>query len=143
MPKDFELKITPKSEKYLTKMPELAREGAYKGLKRAMLDIEAYSVSHFTDNGLHVRSGMLRNSINSKVLKKDKDTLIGVLGANTPYATIHELGGTISHSNLFGKGISAQIQIPQREYLSPAIDKNLKSASQAVSSAIIKEVERG
>jgi len=141
MSKEFELKLSPKSQKYLNKMPELAREGAYKGLKRAMLDVESHSVAHFTDKGLHVRSGLLRNSINSKVLKKDKDTLLGVLGANTPYAAIHELGGTISHSNLFGRGISAQINMPRREYLEPAIINNLRNIIDAVSDSIVKEVE--
>ena len=139
----FKVKLSPKSRKYLSKMPDLAREGAFEGLKRAMYDVEAYSVAHFTDRGLHVRSGNLRNSINQKVLKKDKDTLIGILGANTPYATIHELGGTIQHTNLFGRGIGAMIYIPDRPYLMPALEAKLKSISSAVSKSIVKKVENG
>lgn len=44
------------------------------------------------------------------------------IGSEVPYAAIHEHGGTINHNNLFGRGISATINIPPRPYLNPALD---------------------
>ena len=38
------------------------------------------------------------------------------------YARIHEKGGTINHSNLFGRGIKATINMPARPYLEPAAE---------------------
>jgi len=50
--------------------------------------------------------------------------IIGAIGSRVPYALIHEKGGVIQHTNLFGRGISATITIPKRPYLQPAVDKS-------------------
>jgi len=49
----------------------------------------------------------------------------GVLENDVPYAAIHEYGGTINHTNLFGRGIAADIVIPKRPSVTPARDKIL------------------
>ena len=46
--------------------------------------------------------------------------VVGTIGSKTPYARIHEKGGTIHHTNLFGRGIKANITMPARPYLEPA-----------------------
>lgn len=138
------VRLKPKSRKYLRELPELARKGAYEGVKKAMYNVERYSAKHFTDHGLHVRSGMLRNSIFGKALKPvSKDMIMGLLGANTSYAAIHELGGTINHTNLFGKGIKKTITMPKRPYLFPALKARVGKMSSIVSSHIAKRIKKG
>jgi len=63
------------------------------------------------------REGIRRVSIRSNVV-------VGEIGSKVPYARIHEKGGTINHNNLFGRGISATINIPARPYLQPAVEKS-------------------
>jgi hypothetical protein len=50
----------------------------------------------------------------------------GIIGSKTPYARIQELGGTVNHSNLFGRGIKASIKIPKRPFLNPAVKSSKK-----------------
>ena len=47
----------------------------------------------------------------------------GKIGSSVPYAAIHEYGGIIHHTDLYGKGIHAMIVMPQRPYLRPALSK--------------------
>ena len=48
--------------------------------------------------------------------------IVGFFGSSVPYAAIHEFGGTIHHTNLFGRGIEATIHMPERPYLHPAFE---------------------
>lgn len=55
------------------------------------------------------------------------NAIVGELGSKVPYARIHEKGGTIHHTNLFGRGIKADIDIPARPYLEPAVKSSQES----------------
>lgn len=56
-------------------------------------------------------------------VKIGRGKLEGIVGSTVPYARIHEFGGTIHHTNLFGRGIQADISMPERPYLRPAVEK--------------------
>jgi phage gpG-like protein len=84
---------------------------------------------------LHRRTGQLSNSVTNKVVE-GPETVSAVVGANTPYAGIHEYGfsGTVmvsAHSRMvtmvFGKRVSpreifvrahsARMNLPERSYM--------------------------
>ncbi len=77
-----------------------------------------------TVSGTEVGAGK-RESI--RIVEVSGGKLTGIIGSETPYAAIHEFGGTINATNLFGKGISARINIPARPYLNPAVRRSRKA----------------
>ena len=56
-----------------------------------------------------------------KRVKVESGKIVAQLISNMKYSRIHELGGTIHHTNLFGKGIKATIKMPARPFLSSAL----------------------
>jgi phage gpG-like protein len=68
-----------------------------------------------TGEGLHVRTGRLRASINAQIHKTDKIIQL-LFGADTPYARIHEMGGETGRAG--GRFI-----MKKRPYLAPAVEK--------------------
>ena len=72
-------------------------------------------------------------------VKKKGGKFIAILGSEVPYAAIHEYGGTIHHTNLFGRGIEATIVIPPRPYLRPA----LKDSKNKIAEIIDKRIDEG
>jgi len=71
----------------------------------------------FAGGSSGVEEGIREIKISNKQVK-------GFFGSEVPYAAIHEYGGTIHRTNLFGRGISATINMPARPYLNPALDKS-------------------
>jgi len=63
-------------------------------------------------------------------VKFEGENVIGIFGSKLPYARIHEFGGEYTHTNLWGRGITAKIHMPARPYLRPA----LKSAEPKIHS---------
>lgn len=153
--------LDAKSKAYLESMPKRALEGAYKGLKRAMYDLEADAVQGFEKSGLHSKTGNLKNSIWTKPPKSAQD-LVGLLGANKVYAAIHELGGTTKPHVIKGKNTKTgrlkfevggkyvypkQVNhpgatMPKRSFLWSAITRSMPSMYNALSKAINKEFEK-
>ncbi len=82
------------------------------------------------------RSGDLAK-IQTRV-KATKRKQIAQIFSNMKYARIHEKGGTIQHTNLFGKGISAIIKMPARPYLSPSLAKKRKDIVDIILKAMIR-----
>lgn len=72
---------------------------------------------------LHKRSGRLFDSIHPDVRTVGPGLVEGVVGTSLIYSRIHELGGVIHHTNLFGRGIVADITIPQRPYMAPSAEE--------------------
>lgn len=66
----------------------------------------------------------------------------GVIGSRVEYASIHEEGGVINHTNLFGKGIQATINIPKRPYLKPAVEASKHSIFEIFRTSIESTFER-
>jgi len=73
-------------------------------------------------------SGRLFASFNPKTDKNDETgthlavvgySVVGEIGSETPYARIHDKGGTIE--NGWGRGIT--INMPKRPYFTPAVEK--------------------
>jgi phage gpG-like protein len=58
------------------------------------------------------------------------------------YSRIHELGGKINHTNLFGKGIKATITMPKRAYLSPSLQAKKKEIVDILLNAMIAGYKR-
>lgn len=56
----------------------------------------------------------------------------GIIGSSVPYAAIHEFGGTFTHPNLYGRGISATIRMPARPYLRPAAAREADRVKQII-----------
>ena len=65
--------------------------------------------------------------------------IMGFFGSSVPYAAIHEFGGVIHHTNLFGRGINATIHMPARPYLHPAFEK-VKPKIEKIMETKIEEV---
>ena len=64
-----------------------------------------------------------------KFRAKEGVGFIAKISSKVPYALIHEKGGTINHTNLFGRGIAASIRIPARPYMAPAAKEGERKAS--------------
>jgi len=102
----IEIKISPEDiQKLLNKIeglnPKDAGRAIYKGFQTATLETENRLKQNISGIFLKVRSGRLRSSIGSMVSIKE-DGLLGEVGSGirtgekTPYASIHETGGTIT-----------------------------------------------
>ena len=72
---------------------------------------------------LQKRSGRLFDSILPDVRTVAPGIVEGVVGTSLIYSRIHELGGVIHHTNLFGRGIVADITIPERPYMAPSAEE--------------------
>lgn len=69
---------------------------------------------------LHYRSGTLFHSIGVRVVEIAGNVL-ALVGTAVIYSRIHEFGGVIHHTNLFGRGIVADIRMPKRPYFAPSV----------------------
>ena len=63
-----------------------------------------------------------------KLRKQEGLGFIAQISSLVPYAFIQEKGGTINHTNLFGRGIAASIRIPARPYMAPAAKEGERKA---------------
>ena len=75
---------------------------------------------------LHVKTGMLRASIRTGVMK-GADDIIGFVTAGTPYAAIHEFGGEIKFPK---RGIS--ITMPERSYIRSTLSEEKEGLLQSL-----------
>jgi phage gpG-like protein len=82
-------------------------------------------------------SGDLAGSVNTKV-KVSKIRQVAQIISNMVYSRIHELGGKINHTNLFGRGIKATITMPKRPYLSPSLQVKRKEIVDTLLKAMIR-----
>lgn len=75
-----------------------------------------YGRNHFMDNGLHARSGDLRNTMNAMPVERTAHGLQGgmIAGQGLPYAQIQENGGVITPKN------GMYLTIPLDEALTPS-----------------------
>jgi phage gpG-like protein len=62
-------------------------------IQASVIDMEAQVKEKLSGPVLKVRTGRLRNSVTSTATE-DGDTITGTVGANTPYAAVHEYGDT-------------------------------------------------
>lgn len=90
------------------------------------------------------------NLLNNWKVENDGD-LAAVVGTTTPYAAIHEFGGTVNAKT--GGWLRFQtadgswhtvksVTIPARPYIRPAIDEHSKDVSEAVGEVIRDEIKR-
>ena len=75
------------------------------------------------------QDGAGKNESFFKLIKKEGIAFIAQISSLVPYAFIQEKGGTINHTNLFGRGIAANIRIPARPYMAPAAKEGERKAS--------------
>lgn len=75
-------------------------------------------------------------------IKVSGTNIFGEIGSRVPYALIHEKGGIIQHNNLWGRGISANIEIPARPYLLPAINQSQNQIQTIFSNRLASFVRR-
>jgi len=142
---DIEINITSN----LPALRENFNSAVRDGLRQAMFYAEAKSKGRFnTPGNLHVRSGTLRRSINSKV-EDYGDTLIGKLGSNVIYARVHELGAVIRPRaskylkfQVNGKWVSVkQAVIPARPFLRPAIEENIDRMANIIKDEVMRKLQ--
>ena len=118
--------LDPKSVKKMNKLDDEIKDGLLKGVRNAMTFVEASSKKRFgTAGNLKVKTGRLRSSINTKV-QQFGSNIIGSIGSNVVYASIHELGSS---------------RIPARPFLAPAIEDNLNTISNLIMDSIMREVK--
>ena len=118
--------LDPKSVKKMNKLDDEIKDGLLEGVRKSMFFVEAESKKKFgTDGNLKVKTGRLRSSINTKV-QQFGSNIIGSIGSNVFYASIHELGSS---------------RIPARPFLAPAIEDNLNTISNLIMDSIMREVK--
>jgi len=142
--KQTEIRLTDESRAMLRRMPDLAVPALFRGMKKAMIRVEARARSpYLTGRSLNVRTGHLRRSIVSGA-QIDGDTVTGHVGTNVSYGRFWELGyhGPMSvRSHLrqirqaFGRPIDPrrvrvrahirQVHQDPRPFLRPAIEDTL------------------
>jgi len=92
---------------------------------------------------LNARSNGLRNSVRHEIAD-DSSGVMAVVGANTPYARIHEYGGTIvpvvANALRFfigGKMIIAKsVTMPERSYLRSTLAEQQEEIRRALTAAV-------
>lgn len=136
----------PEDKKYIESFPDRTSKGLMSGVRKAMFYSETQAKLSFGKTGqLKARTGHLRRSIKSEVIKKPS-SLIGKIFSNIIYARIHELGGVIRPKK--GKCLKFQIgghwvmvkkvKIPARPYLRPAIEDHINQIKQIIIQSTIK-----
>ena len=127
-------------------LPRDMRDGLIKGMKLSVIFAEGEAKKNFGGvNQLKVRSGLLRNSIKSNVLAMT-NSIVGTIGTNVIYAALHEYGGTIRpragnalRFQISGNWITTKsVTIPDRPFLTPAVEDNLGRISQILHDNIVE-----
>ena len=131
-------KFVAKIDKYPTQATNKVREA----VKTSTFNVENYAKNNLTNNG-SVDTGLLRNSINSKV-----STFEGIVSTNTKYAKIVE-DGSKPHiirakrkKALYWKGAShpvKQVNHPGtkgKPYMKPALDKEIPNFIKQLEKAV-------
>ena len=77
-------------------MPDRARQQVRDAVVEMQYRLQSVIRSLLSDDVLHVRTGLLRNSITVQPLEESADRIAGPVTANAPYAAIQEYGGTIT-----------------------------------------------
>ena len=146
-PEEFQKKI----KRFAKKQPELLKRALAKSAE--MVTSEALTkhlsgpkmargVGSKTNATLQPsRAADLRTSVNWKV-KVNSSRQIAQVSSNMKYSRIHELGGTINHNNLFGKGIKATIKMPARPYLSSSLKAKRREIVDNILEAMIEGYKR-
>lgn len=125
-----DLKLDPKSEKYLNDLSKRFDKGLSKGLIKGMLFAEGEAKSIFKESGpvlpppgpLVARTGHLRRSIRAGV-----NGSVGWIGTEVKYGVYHELG--------LGR-------MPKRPFLAPSFQgKNLERVKEIIINGIFKEIK--
>ena len=123
---NIQLDIDPKSIKMLNKIDDDVKTGLLKGVRKAMFFVEGESKKRFGSAGnLRVRSGRLRSSIKSSVQKQGKD-IVGIVGSNVIYASVHEFGND---------------RVPARPFITPVFDEKLNIIEGLIMDSIMEEVK--
>ena len=126
----FKLELDKRSKRFLRKFPNAFKQGFHKGLILAMKEAEGKAKISFGKTGKpKVVTGHLRRSIQSRVLKRGGNDLIGQLWSDVIYASTHEFGDPVRN-------------IIARPYLKPAIEDNIDSIEEIVQREIFREFER-
>jgi phage gpG-like protein len=132
-----------------------AKKGIYDGVRRAMIFAEGKAKRDFTKSrtsagGLHVRTGAYRRGIKGSV-RRVGDTIVGSISADVIYAGTHEFGPTIIRPKK-GKWLRfpidgqwktvAQVIIPHRPVLKPAITENEREIAEIIVESTVREVTK-
>jgi len=126
----------------IDKFSSKAYKGAQEAVRKSTLNVENYAKSNLTQNG-SVDTGLLRNSINSKV-----NSLEGVVSTNTKYSRYVEEGTkphTIKPKNkrfLYWKGASHPVKEVKhpgskaKPYMMPALEKEIPNFLKELSNTL-------
>jgi phage gpG-like protein len=142
---------------------ENVRSALRAAIQASVIDMEAQVKEKLSGEVLRVRTGRLRNSITSRV-DEGGSQIIGTVGANTPYAAVHEYGfqGIVNvreHLRMitqaFGKALKGgpreitvrahpvRMDLPERSYLRSTLRENGQRVydrlQQAVNQAIAQQ----
>lgn len=126
----------------IDKFSSKAYKGAQEAVRKSTLNVENYAKSNLTKNG-SVDTGLLRNSINSKI-----NSLEGTVSTNTKYAIFVE-EGTKSHTIkpkskrfLYWKGASHPVKEVRhpgskaKPYMIPAFEKEIPNFLKELSNTL-------
>ena len=126
----------------IDKFSSKAYKGSQEAVRKSTLNVENYAKSNLTKNG-SVDTGLLRNSINSKI-----NSLEGTVSTNTKYAIFVE-EGTKSHTIkpkskrfLYWKGASHPVKEVRhpgskaKPYMIPAFEKEIPNFLKELSNTL-------
>lgn len=140
----FNDKDFAKIKKMIGDVSPQKRDGVIeRGIRKVTLEAEAILKTRILRGQvLNVRSGRLRTSIGSVVIRKGKD-IVGTVGSGVrsgrrvPYANIHETGGVIKPKpgNRTGR-----LWIPVRKGSAYAIESGLSTKAVAFSSQVLRYI---
>lgn len=142
------VKLSEATKLMLASLPFLFKKGTVTAMKLAMKDVEENVKNQFGKAGsIKVRTGHLKRSINTKVVKEG-NKVIGSIGSDVIYAAIHEFGGTIKPTAgdyLKFQGDSGfvsvkSVVIPERPYFRPAIKRSAPSIKKILYKSINEEM---
>lgn len=114
--------------------------------QRTKLNIMTGRLARSILNQYSYAQGAMGEKESIRKVRRSKGKFIAIIGSKVPYAAIHEFGGKYTHSNLFGKGIRAVINIPARPYLRPAAEDSKPMIEQLIQKRLdefVKTVEKG
>ena len=132
----------------ISQMGKRAKKGSIRGMKKGMKIVLNEARSFSGSNQLNIRSGRLRDSIQTEV-RVDGNDVVGFIGSDLIYSAIHEYGGTITarsskylifKTNRGWRKVSS-VNIPPRPYLRPAIENTQKEVEKILSESILNSIK--
>ena len=141
----IKISVNPRDMQKVKNTGKRINKGTLLGVKKGMKLFRTEARKFSGSNQLKIKSGALRDSIDYTV-KESGGQIIGTLGSDKIYASIHEYGGTITARRakflIFktkdGWRRVESVNIPPRPFLRPAIENNRDEVAKIINREVLK-----